>query len=101
MEIEISDNILPEKILPFLASQYDEPIFDSSMLPTYLICKEVRKYCKVVLGGDGADELFGGYHHHQRILITRYFKKFLPQKFWSLISYLSFLLPIGFKGKIC
>ena len=100
MEIEISDNILPEKILPFLASQYDEPIFDSSMLPTYLICKEVRKYCKVVLGGDGADELFGGYHHHQRILITRYFKKFLPQKFWSLISYLSFLLPIGFKGKI-
>lgn len=99
IEIEINDKILPEKILPFLASQYDEPIFDSSMLPTYLICKEVRKHCKVVLGGDGADELFGGYYHHQRILITNYFKKFLPQKFWNLSSNLSYLLPNGFRGK--
>ena len=99
-EIEINEKIVPEKILPFLAAQYDEPIFDSSMLPTYLVCKEVSKYCKVVLGGDGADELFGGYHHHQRILITKYLKKFLPQNLWSMISNFSRFLPAGFKGKI-
>ena len=99
-EIEINEKIIPEKILPFLAAQYDEPIFDSSMLPTYLVCNEVSKYCKVVLGGDGADELFGGYHHHQRILITKYLKKFLPQNLWSMISNFSRLLPAGFKGKI-
>jgi asparagine synthase (glutamine-hydrolysing) len=99
-EIEINEKIIPEKILPYLAAQYDEPIFDSSMLPTYLVCKEVSRHCKVVLGGDGADELFGGYHHHQRILITKYLKKFLPQNLWSMISNFSRLLPAGFKGKI-
>ena len=36
----------------------DEPIFDSSIIPTYLISKEIKKYCTVALGGDGGDELF-------------------------------------------
>jgi asparagine synthase (glutamine-hydrolysing) len=45
-------------------AEYGEPFADSSMLPTYLIAKEVAKTEKVVLGGDGGDELFGGYHAH-------------------------------------
>lgn len=98
-ELEIDDKVDPTALLPKLAKQYDEPIFDSSMIPTYLICKEVKKYCKVVLGGDGADELFGGYHHHQRILITQYIKKFFPQKIWNILSNASRLVPVGYRGK--
>jgi asparagine synthase (glutamine-hydrolysing) len=40
---------------------YDEPIADISILPTYLVSKNARKYVKAVMGGEGADELLGGY----------------------------------------
>lgn len=43
----------------------DEPILDASIFPTALLCRAVRQHCTVVLGGDGGDELFSGYWHHQ------------------------------------
>lgn len=39
----------------------DEPLGDHSILPTYLLCRLASRHVKVALGGDGADELFGGY----------------------------------------
>jgi asparagine synthase (glutamine-hydrolysing) len=41
--------------------QFDQPFGDSSAIPTYFICKEIRKSVKVAIGGDGGDEMFGGY----------------------------------------
>jgi asparagine synthase (glutamine-hydrolysing) len=48
-------------MLERMAEVYDEPFRDASHIPTYLISKYARQYVKVVLTGDGADELFGGY----------------------------------------
>jgi asparagine synthase (glutamine-hydrolysing) len=42
-------------------SRMDEPLGDSSLLPTWLVCHAARQRMKVALGGDGADELFAGY----------------------------------------
>ena len=42
----------------------DEPFADSSALPVYVLSKYVRKYLKVALSGDGADEILGGYNKH-------------------------------------
>jgi asparagine synthase (glutamine-hydrolysing) len=53
-----------EKII----SGFDEPYGDSSSLPTYLICREMRKHVKVVISGDGGDELFGGYDRFINVL---------------------------------
>lgn len=47
---------------------YDEPFGDSSNIPTYLISKLARKYTKVVLTGDGGDEIFGGYGWYKPFL---------------------------------
>jgi asparagine synthase (glutamine-hydrolysing) len=41
--------------------QFDQPFVDSSAIPTHLVCRELRKYVKVAIGGDGGDEAFGGY----------------------------------------
>jgi len=51
-DLSLIDNILV---------QFDQPFADSSAIPTYFICKEIRKSAKVAIGGDGGDEMFGGY----------------------------------------
>lgn len=61
----IADKVGPE-IVKELAIQCDDPIVDSSIIPTYLLSKKVREHCTVALGGDGADELFGGYTNYSR-----------------------------------
>jgi asparagine synthase (glutamine-hydrolysing) len=49
------------QLLEKMVDVYDEPFRDASHIPTYLISQYARQYVKVVLTGDGADELFGGY----------------------------------------
>jgi len=49
------------RAVEFLTGHMDEPLGDPAVLPTFLLAEEARRHVKVILGGEGADELFGGY----------------------------------------
>lgn len=56
--------------LPRLAEVFGEPFADSSALPTHYLARATRQYVKVALGGDGGDELFGGYDRYRAMRIA-------------------------------
>jgi asparagine synthase (glutamine-hydrolysing) len=83
-----------------IAQQLDEPIFDSSIIPTYLVSSLVAKYCKVALGGDGGDELFGGYGSYLDILRAKNRAKSIPSFLLRNIGNLAAnSLPLGKPGR--
>lgn len=55
------------KVVSQLPSMYGEPFADPSALPMHLLAASARRHVTVALSGDGADELFGGYEHYERI----------------------------------
>ena len=59
------------KVLPETVWHMDEPLADVTNIPTYLISGLARKHVKVVLTGEGSDELFSGYAHEKGMLKTR------------------------------
>jgi len=87
-------------LLPILARQFDEPMADSSMFPTWLVSHLVRQHCTVALGGDGGDELFGGYGHYSRLLWMQQHLAYLPGWLCHGISLAAgHFIPVGVKGR--
>ncbi|MAT49242.1 MAG: asparagine synthase (glutamine-hydrolyzing) [Euryarchaeota archaeon] len=50
---------------------FDEPYADPSTVPSYILSKEISKFFKVAISGDGGDELFGGYTRTLSLLSNR------------------------------
>lgn len=108
IELNITSHITHdiEKIL----FQYGEPFMDSSAIPSYYVSREASKHVKVVLGGDGADELFAGYRRyvpakHGILYYLKFFKHFLkilpdPQKKQSIYNYLHRLIILSGKKNL-
>jgi asparagine synthase (glutamine-hydrolysing) len=98
--IELQAGSTGPDILNLLARQYDEPLNDSSMIPTFLVSQLVRQHCKVALGGDGGDEMFGGYEQHRRLLWMKSKVDYVPLGLRKLAAVAGDMaLPTGFRGR--
>ena len=80
------------ELLPKIIYHLDEPVGDPVILPTYCLSSFASKSVKVILTGDGADELLGGYVHHQSFLRLGKILKFVSSdKLQNLGSVLKFI----------
>jgi asparagine synthase (glutamine-hydrolysing) len=84
--------------LPLIVWYLDDPVADPALVPLYFIAREARKHVKVVLSGEGADELFGGYTIYREPISLRAFDH-LPGQLKKGIGALSARLPEGLRGK--
>jgi len=69
--IRLDRTVVNLDLLETVLGQYDQPFGDSSAIPTYLLSAEIAKHVKVVLSGDGGDEMFGGYPRFFHADLTR------------------------------
>lgn len=84
--------------VPKIMWYLDNPVADPSLVPLYFVAQEARKHVKVVLSGEGADELFGGYTIYKEPLSLAPFEK-IPSPLRRGLGKLSQVLPEGMKGK--
>lgn len=76
----------------------DQPLADASCIALYFVSKMARDYVKVVLSGEGADELFGGYNIYHEPDDFEAYKK-LPLGLRKALAAFVKKLPFSFKGK--
>ena len=89
--VELADNLL---------KYLDEPFGDFSIFPTYLVSKMAREYVKVVLSGDGGDELFAGYDSYIADKIAKKYYSRLPGQFRNgFLTKLMHMIPPSPKKK--
>ncbi|WP_072802654.1 asparagine synthase (glutamine-hydrolyzing) [Rhodococcoides yunnanense] len=84
--------------IPEIVWYLDDPVADPALVPLYFVAKEARKHVKVVLSGEGADELFGGYTIYREPLSLKPFE-YLPGALRRAAGALSEKIPDGTRGK--
>ncbi|GAA1239043.1 asparagine synthase (glutamine-hydrolyzing) [Prauserella halophila] len=84
--------------LPLIVWYLDDPVADPALVPLWFIAREARKHVKVVLSGEGSDELFGGYTIYREPLSLAPFEK-MPGAVRRLAGKVSKAIPEGTRGK--
>jgi asparagine synthase (glutamine-hydrolysing) len=81
-----------DEVAPLLR-RLDEPMADSSILPTFRVCRFARRSVTVALSGDGGDELFAGYDTFRALAPARLYHALVPRGLDPLFAAAAGLLP--------
>lgn len=84
--------------VPKIIWYLDDPVADPALVPLYFVAAEARKHVKVVLSGEGADELFGGYTIYKEPLSLAPFDK-VPSPLKKILHTVGEVMPEGRRGK--
>ncbi|HUS50776.1 MAG TPA: asparagine synthase (glutamine-hydrolyzing), partial [Candidatus Paceibacterota bacterium] len=76
-ELLVSEDSI--KFLPEIIYHADEPMSDPTSVPIYLLSKYTKKYCTVILTGEGSDEIFAGYPQYKFMKINQKIISKFPQ----------------------
>ena len=80
------------KAFPKIMYHMDEPLADPSAIALYFVAEIASKDVKVVMSGEGADELFGGYNSYQEEITQKWYMK-IPYPLRNLASKAAGLIP--------
>jgi asparagine synthase (glutamine-hydrolysing) len=84
--------------IPKIMWHMDDPLADPACVPLYFVAREARKHVTVVLSGEGADELFGGYNIYREPQSLEVFNK-IPRAGKVLLKGIANMMPEGMRGK--
>lgn len=84
--------------IPKIMWHMDDPLADPACVPLYFVAREARKHVTVVLSGEGADELFGGYNIYHEPQSLEVFNK-IPRAGKVLLKGIANMMPEGMRGK--
>jgi len=79
-------------VVPKIVEMLDEPMADSSAVPTYYVSKILKEFVTVVLNGDGGDEVFSGYQRYGSALTLSKLKK-IPGFIKTFIGFINSFVP--------
>lgn len=85
-------------LLPEIVDRLDEPMGDSSLLPTYLLSRFTRQHVTVALGGDAGDELFAGYDPFKAVRKATLYARLVPKPVHAAILALATRLPVSHRN---
>ncbi len=85
---------LTPDLLDEIFLSFDEPLGNASFVPTYILAKKAREKVKVVLTGDGGDELFGGYPTYQALYYQKLFS-IIPNFLRNILRSGSKMIPVS------
>jgi asparagine synthase (glutamine-hydrolysing) len=98
LTLQLDEAALAES-LGIIIDRVAEPIADPAVLPTYLLARAARDHATVVLSGEGADELFGGYPTYLGHRAARLYRQ-LPTPIRHTVAHAFNALPVSQRGKV-
>lgn len=92
---EITVDLSSMDVFGEIVEQFGDPLSDPAALPTALLAQRASTDLKVVMTGEGADELFAGYWYNRRFPKHRTIAKKVPQRLFRTIERIDDVIPVA------